>query len=122
MGLTWLVFVLALVVFKPKGIDFGEAKRLVPDLVRLVRALAADDEVPSGVRRRLGALLIYLALPIDLVPDFIPLLGYADDVIVVGLILRSVVRRAGREAVDRHWTGTARGLAVVHALAGVGAR
>ena len=55
---------------------------------------------------RLWLLLGYLALPIDLVPDFIPVLGYADDAIVVALVLRSVVRRAGPDAIERHWPGT----------------
>ena len=119
LGLTWAVFLTALVVLKPKGIDFNEAKRLVPDLVRLLRALAGDRNLPPGLRRRLGLLLAYLALPFDLVPDFIPVLGYADDVIVVALVLRSVVRAAGPHAVDRHWTGTSHGLSLVHSLAGL---
>ncbi|MDQ4010162.1 MAG: YkvA family protein [Actinomycetota bacterium] len=55
---------------------------------------------------RLGLLLAYLSLPIDLVPDFIRIVGYAEDAIVVALALRSVVRRAGREALIRHWPGT----------------
>jgi uncharacterized membrane protein YkvA (DUF1232 family) len=119
LGLTWAVFVGALVVFKPRGIDFEEAQRVVPDLVRLLRALAGDQDLPPGVRRRLGLLMTYLALPFDLVPDFIPVLGYADDVIVVALVLRSVVRAAGPQAVDAHWTGTSQGLSLVHSLAGV---
>ena len=119
LGLTWAVFVAALVIFRPKGIDLQEAKRLVPDLVRLLRALAADSDLPAGVRRRLGLLLAYLALPFDLVPDFIPVLGYADDVIVVALVLRSVVRSAGPRAVDAHWSGTSQGLSLVHSLAGL---
>lgn len=119
LALTWAVFVAALVVFKPNGIDFKEAKRLVPDLVRLLRALAADSDLPPGVRRRLGLLLAYLALPFDLIPDFIPVLGYADDVIVVALVLRSVVRAAGPHAVDAHWSGTPQGLSLVRSLAGV---
>ena len=119
LGLTWVVFVAVLVLVKPKGIDFAEAKRLVPDLVRLLRALAADPDVPPGVRRRLGLLFVYLALPIDLIPDIVPVLGYADDVVVVALVLRSVVRAAGPQAIDAHWSGTPSGLALVHALAGV---
>jgi SAM-dependent methyltransferase len=56
---------------------------------------------------------------IDLVPDFIPVAGYADDVLVVAWVLRSVVRAAGAEAIDRHWPGTPQGLGVVRRLAGV---
>ena len=56
-------------------------------------------------------LMAYLAMPIDLVPDFLPVLGHADDAIVVAVVLRSVVRRAGAAAVERHWPGTPERLA-----------
>ena len=59
---------------------------------------------------RLWLLLGYLALPFDLVPDFVPVLGHVDDAVVVALVLRSVVRHAGSAAVERHWPGTADGL------------
>ena len=87
--------------------------------MRLLKALGADASVPRGVRTRLGLLVAYLALPFDLVPDFIPVLGYADDVIVVALVLRSVVRRAGPEAIDRHWTGSDVGLQLVRSMCGL---
>jgi uncharacterized membrane protein YkvA (DUF1232 family) len=116
--LTWVVFLVVLAVVRPRGMDWSETRRFVPDLVRLVRRLGADPSLPRGVRRRLWLLLGYLAFPLDLVPDVVPVLGYADDVIVVALVLRSVVRRAGRAAVDRHWEGTAEGLALVHRLSG----
>jgi uncharacterized membrane protein YkvA (DUF1232 family) len=119
LAATWALFLLVLVLFRPKGLSRSEAKRLVPDIVRLVRELAKDRDLPRGVRRRLTFLLAYLACPIDLVPDFIPVLGYADDVIVVAIVLRSVVRRAGTTAVDQHWRGSPEGLAVVRRLCGV---
>ncbi|WP_327434808.1 YkvA family protein [Streptomyces sp. NBC_01236] len=56
---------------------------------------------------------------VDLVPDFIPVLGYADDAIVVAAVLRSVVRHAGPDALARHWPGTPDGLAAVRRLAGL---
>jgi uncharacterized membrane protein YkvA (DUF1232 family) len=119
LALTWLLLVLALMIWRPRGIDLREAKRFGPDLVRLLRALASDPTLPRGVRRRLTFVLGYLALPFDLVPDFIPVLGYADDVIVVALILRSVLRRAGANALAQHWGGSVAGLAVLHRLAGL---
>lgn len=91
---------------QPPQICPREALRLLPDVVGLLRHLAADRSLPRGVRMRLGLLLAYLSLPIDLVPDFIRIVGYAEDAIVVALALRSVVRRAGREALIRHWPGT----------------
>jgi uncharacterized membrane protein YkvA (DUF1232 family) len=68
---------------------------------------------------RLWLLLGYLALPFDLVPDVVPVLGYADDAVVVALVLRSVVRTTGPEALERHWPGTVDGLATVRRLAGL---
>lgn len=96
-----------------------EVLRLVPNVLRLVRRLIADPEVPRGVRVRLVLLVAYLSFPIDLVPDFIPVVGYADDVILVAVVLRSVVRHGGPEALERHWPGTPDGLRVVQRLAGV---
>ncbi len=86
--------------------------------MRLIRRLAADKTVPAGVRVRLILLLVYLASPIDLVPDFVPVLGYADDAVIVALVLRSVTRHAGPEAVQRHWPGSPEGLQVIQKLAG----
>lgn len=102
-----------------RDVDLRDLVRLVPDLVRLVHRLARDPALPRGVRIRLGALLVYLALPIDLVPDVIPVVGYADDVVVVALVLRSVVRHAGADAIEQHWPGSDAGLAAVLRLAGV---
>jgi uncharacterized membrane protein YkvA (DUF1232 family) len=115
---TYLGLLAALLVARPKGNLLGEALRLLPDLLRLLRRLAADSDVPRGARVRLSLLLGYLAIPFDLVPDFVPLLGYADDAIVVSLVLRSVVRRAGAPLVRRHWPGTDDGLAAVARLIG----
>ena len=95
LSVTYLGLLAALLVARPKGNLLGEALRLLPDLLRLLRRLAADSDVPRGAHVRLSLLLGYLAIPFDLVPDFVPVLGYADDAIVVSLVLRSVVRRAG---------------------------
>ncbi len=87
-------------------------------MIGLVRRLARDDTLPPRIRRRLGLLLAYLALPFDLVPDFIPVLGYLDDVIVMAWVLRSVVRAAGPAALERHWPGSPAGLAAIRRLSG----
>jgi len=113
---AWAALLVALVIVRPRGGLVREALRLLPDVLRLVRRLAADRTLPRGVRIRLGLLLAYLALPIDLVPDFIPVLGYADDAIIVSAVLRSVVRRAGLEAVRAHWPGTDDGFAALARL------
>ena len=115
---SWLVLLAVLAVARPRGSTLTDALRLLPDLIRLVRRLARDPSLPRSVRITLWLLAGYLLLPFDLVPDVIPVLGYADDAVVVALALRRVVRAAGPEAVDRHWDGTDAGLAVVHRLAG----
>lgn len=115
----WLVFLVALAFLRPKGMSLADARRFVPDMVGLLRGLARDEALPRRVRRRLAFLLGYLALPFDLVPDFIPVLGYADDLIVVAWVLRSVVRAAGPAALERHWPGSPSGLAVVRRLTGL---
>ena len=120
--LVWVVVVAAFYVAARRTGDptrLRDAVRLLPDVLRLVRRLAGDSSLPRGIRWRLGLLLAYLALPIDLVPDFIPVAGYADDVLLVAWVLRSVVRAAGPEALERHWPGTPQGLDVVRRLAGV---
>ncbi|WP_433074632.1 YkvA family protein [Dactylosporangium sp. CA-052675] len=116
---VWLALVVVLLVAKPDKVRLREALRLLPDLLRLLRRLAADPDLPRGVRVRLGLLLVYLAVPVDLIPDFIPVLGYADDAIIVVAVLRSTVRRAGLEAVRAHWSGTDDGFAAVCRLAGL---
>lgn len=115
----WLALVVALLLIRPKGSLLAEAVRILPDLLRLLRRLGADDSLPRGVRVRLTLLLVYLAIPIDLVPDFIPVLGYADDAIIVAAVLRGVVRRAGIDAVRRHWPGTDDGFAALCRLTGL---
>jgi uncharacterized membrane protein YkvA (DUF1232 family) len=117
---AWLALVIALVVARPRGGLLREALRVLPDALRLIRRLAADETLPRGVRVRLVLLLIYLALPFDLIPDFIPVLGYADDAIIVAAVLRSVVRRAGIDAVRAHWPGTDDGFAALVRIAGLG--
>jgi uncharacterized membrane protein YkvA (DUF1232 family) len=119
--LLWVALVVALWLGRPDDVRIRDALRLLPDVVRLLRRLAADRSVPRGVRVRLWLLLGYLALPLDLVPDFIPVIGYADDAVIVAMALRSVTRHAGAEALERHWPGTPEGLAAVRRLAGLGA-
>ncbi|MEU5152971.1 YkvA family protein [Glycomyces sp. NPDC021274] len=113
LALIWIALIVALAVAGPRGPLLREALRVLPDLLRLLRRLAADGGLPRGVRFRLVLLFAYLALPFDLVPDFIPVLGYADDAIIVALVLRSVVRRAGIDAIRGHWPGSDDGFAVL---------
>ena len=92
---------------------YSSVARLLPDTLRLVRNLARDPALPRSTRVSLWLLVAYLACPIDLVPDFIPIIGIADDVIITSLVLRHVVRRADADVRRAHWTGTAEGLATL---------
>lgn len=120
LGVAWVALIAALAIARPDGATLRDAASVLPDTVRLVRRLAADDELPRSVRRTLWLLAGYLLLPFDLVPDFIPVLGWADDAIVVAIALRRVVRVAGAGAIERHWNGSPASLAIVRRLAGIG--
>ena len=115
----WSVLAAVLIIARPKGSSLQEALRLLPDTLRLLHRLATDASLPRGVRVRLWLLFAYLAVPFDLIPDFIPIIGYADDAIIVCLVLRSVVRRAGPAAVRAHWPGTPEGLDALWRAAGL---
>jgi uncharacterized membrane protein YkvA (DUF1232 family) len=108
--LIWAALVATLWLAKPGEHDVREAVRLLPDVIQLIKRLATDPDTPRGVRIRLALLLLYLALPLDLIPEFVPVLGYADDAIIVALVLRSATRRAGPDALATHWPGTPQGL------------
>jgi uncharacterized membrane protein YkvA (DUF1232 family) len=119
---SWLALVVALVLIRPKGNILREALRILPDLIRLLKNLATDRTQPMTVRIRLGLLMAYLASPIDLIPDFVPVLGYADDAVIVVAVLRSVVRRVGIDQVRAHWTGTDDGFNALCRAAGLASR
>ena len=93
-----------------RGPEARAFARLVPDCLVLARGLLGDREVPARCKLALGGLVLYLASPIDLVPDFLPVIGVLDDAIVVALTLRWILRVAGPDRVRRHWRGTPRGL------------
>jgi uncharacterized membrane protein YkvA (DUF1232 family) len=90
----------------------------VPDCIVLVRRLLADPRTPRSRKLLLGLLVGYLALPFDLVPDFIPVAGQLDDAVVVALALRAVLRAGGPELLREHWPGPESSLAVVLRLVG----
>jgi uncharacterized membrane protein YkvA (DUF1232 family) len=85
----------------------------VPQCAILAKRLLGDPRVPRRARAALLLLLPYLASPIDLVPDFVPVLGQLDDALLVVLVLRYVVRSAGREVIEELWPGDERGLRIV---------
>jgi uncharacterized membrane protein YkvA (DUF1232 family) len=118
MLLLWAALVAALVAVGRRE----EARALavfIPDCLVLVSRVLADERVPRRRKLLLAALLAYLALPFDLVPDFIPVAGQLDDVLVVALVLRRLLRSGGEELVREHWPGPERSLQLVLRAAGV---
>jgi uncharacterized membrane protein YkvA (DUF1232 family) len=82
----------------------------IPECVVLVRRLLRDPRVPRRAKVALGLLIAYLLLPLDLVPDFIPVAGQLDDAILVALVLRWFLRAGGAGLVREHWPGPERTL------------
>jgi uncharacterized membrane protein YkvA (DUF1232 family) len=91
---------------------------VVPELGTLFLRLGRDRRVPVLRRLQLIMLGAYLVSPIDLIPDFIPGVGHLDDAAIAAVVLRGVVRSAGREVVAEQWPGSVRTLNVVLRLAG----
>jgi uncharacterized membrane protein YkvA (DUF1232 family) len=114
--LVYAAFVLALVLAGRRD-DARALAGFIPDCVVLCGRLLRDPRVPRRKKLLLFALAGYLALPFDLVPDFIPVAGQLDDVLVVALVLRSLLRGGGEALVRQHWPGPDSTLALVLRLA-----
>lgn len=97
--------------------DAREIARFIPDCIVLFKRLLRDPRVPRRAKIGLALLIPYLASPIDLVPDFVPVLGQLDDALIVVAVFGYVARRAGRDVVSELWPGSEAGLHVVLALA-----
>jgi uncharacterized membrane protein YkvA (DUF1232 family) len=115
-ALVYAAFVGALVLLGRRG-DAGALATFIPDCIVLVTRLARDPRVPRWRKLLLLLLVGYLALPFDLVPDFIPVAGQLDDVIIVALVLRSFVRSGDRDLVRELWPGPEQSLALILRLA-----
>lgn len=115
---VWLLFVVVLWILRPRGTNLGQLVRIVPDVLRLARDLLRDGSVPLGVRAALVGLLAWLINPIDIIPEFIPILGPLDDVVVAVLVLRYVRRRLGDDELRRRWPGTEEGYQLLYRVLG----
>ena len=98
VGLLWLV--------RPRDVRLRELVRVVPDVVRLVRDLIREPSTPPAVRIILVGLLGWFVSPIDLIPEFVPVLGPLDDIVVAVLVLRWVRRQLGEDELKARWRGT----------------
>jgi uncharacterized membrane protein YkvA (DUF1232 family) len=114
---AYALFLLWLIVAGRKD-EARALATLVPDFVVLFRRLLADPRVSRRRKLVLAALIPYLAMPFDLVPDFVPVAGYLDDAVIVAFVLRHVLRGSGPELIEEHWPGPPSSLAFVLRLAG----
>jgi uncharacterized membrane protein YkvA (DUF1232 family) len=101
---VWVVLIGALLL-AGRGGTARQVATFLPNLILLFRGLWRDPRVPRGSKLLLGFGLVWLASPIDLIPEFVPVVGPLDDAIVAALILRSVARRVGKSVLAEHWRG-----------------
>lgn len=90
-----------------------DAVLMMPNIVRLVARLIKDPRVPRRAKITLGLAAIYVASPIDLIPEAVPIIGWADDVLIIMFALDALIDRAGEEIVDELWDGPGDLLALV---------
>ena len=96
-----------------RGADARAMARFVPDCVVLFKRLLSDPRVEWWRKVLLVLVIVYLASPIDLVPDFIPVAGQLDDAILVVIALRVLLRGSGPRLLAEHWPGPRQSLLVI---------
>jgi uncharacterized membrane protein YkvA (DUF1232 family) len=116
---AWVVLLAALWLLRPRDVRLRDLLVLVPDVVRLGHSLLVDGTVPLDVRVALAGLLVWILSPIDLIPEFVPVLGPLDDVVVAVLVLRYVARRVGQPELQRRWQGSVAGFDLLAGILGV---
>lgn len=114
----WALLVLAIWRSAPSRATALDVVRLLPDLLRMTAGLARDPATPRSCKVALGVLAVWLASPIDLIPEFVPVIGPLDDIVVSAIVLRWVGRRVGEDALRAHWPGSNEGFGLVLRLLG----
>ena len=114
----WAVLLVLFFVLRPKGVSVREMIGVIPDVLRLLRSVISDGSTPLDVRLVLIGLTAWILSPIDLIPDFIPVLGPLDDVVVAVVAMRYVRRRVGIEDLRKRWVGTPDGFALLARVIG----
>ena len=110
--LFWLVVavlvyatVVAVLMIAGRRTAAREVATLLPNLLRLFKGLVKDPRVPRGSKALLLFGALWVASPIDLIPEFIPFLGPLDDAVVAALIIRHLMKTAGPDVIGEHWRG-----------------
>lgn len=111
--LGWLALIGLLWLNRPTRDQTTAYLRLIPDLSRLVLRLLRDRGTPARYRLALLGLAAWLANPIDLIPDFLPVIGVLDDAIIAAVVLRWVGRGVGLTRIEAAWSGSDEGLALL---------
>ena len=107
---AWLLLLVVFWLLRPRDVPVREVVRVIPDVLRLLRALVTDRSVPLDARIVLVGLIAWILSPVDLIPEFIPGLGPLDDVIVAIVAMRYARRRIGIVGISARWTGSVDGL------------
>jgi uncharacterized membrane protein YkvA (DUF1232 family) len=115
---VWALVVVAIWRASPSRASALDVVRLLPDLLRMTAGLGRDPGTPRACKVALGGLAVWLASPIDLIPEFVPVIGPLDDIVVTAIVLRWVGRRVGIDALRAHWTGSEDGFGLVLRLLG----
>lgn len=114
----WALLVVVVWRSAPSRATAIDVVRLLPDLLRMTAGLARDPSTPRSCKVALGGLAVWLASPIDLIPEFVPVIGPLDDIVVSAIVLRWVGRRVGEDALRAHWRGSDEGFELVLRLLG----
>jgi uncharacterized membrane protein YkvA (DUF1232 family) len=113
IAVLWLACLAVFWVARPRGVPTRTVVTMIPDVLRLLRGLVTDPAVPLDVRLALVGLVAWIVSPIDLIPEFVPVLGPIDDVVVAVVALRYVRWRLGAEELRARWPGTPEGFQVL---------
>jgi len=114
----WLALLALLWVLRPRDVGARELIGVIPDVVRFLRTTITDPSVPIDARLVLAALVAWILSPVDLIPEFVPVLGPLDDVIVAVVAMRYVRWRLGIDGIRRRWPGSDEGFALLARVIG----
>jgi uncharacterized membrane protein YkvA (DUF1232 family) len=118
VAIVWVAFIAVFWLLRPQDVPLRELVRIVPDVVRLLRTIVADRSVNLDVRLVVVLLMVWILSPIDLIPEFVPVLGPFDDVVVAIVALRYIRKRLGAPQLRKRWQGTDQGFALLTRVIG----